>query len=108
MFIVLSRRDNILVESEVKQKRSSRRDEMLAEQPPTINSPTLRPYGTRIFYRFFSTNMSSLAGRNFRFSTKVLFALKGQHTPARRNAAGNGKHRQRPERAIDSIALSGR
>ncbi|MDR0608741.1 MAG: hypothetical protein LBG58_01360, partial [Planctomycetaceae bacterium] len=36
------------------------------------------------------------------------FALKGQHTPARRIAAGNSKHRQRPVRAIDSIALTGR
>jgi hypothetical protein len=29
------------------------------------------------------------------------FALKGQHKPARRNAAGNDKHDQRPERAVD-------
>jgi hypothetical protein len=27
------------------------------------------------------------------------FALKGQYMPARRNAAGNGKHDQRPVRA---------
>jgi hypothetical protein len=29
------------------------------------------------------------------------FALKGQHKPARRNAAGNSQHAQRPERAVD-------